>query len=55
MEADEWQECLSQHPRSMRTIERVLRRDYPANLTDELLALIATIEVREKPRVRRRR
>jgi hypothetical protein len=32
-------------------VERVLRRDYPASLVDELLALIATVEVREKPRI----
>ena len=32
-------------------VERVLRRDYPTNLVDEILALIATVEVREKPRV----
>jgi hypothetical protein len=32
-------------------VERVLRRDYPPNLVDEILALIATVEVREKPRV----
>jgi hypothetical protein len=33
------------------TVERVLRRDYLANFVDEILALIATVEVREKPRV----
>jgi hypothetical protein len=32
-------------------VERVLRRDYPTNLVDEIFALIATVEVREKPRV----
>ena len=32
-------------------VERVLRRDYPPNLVDEILALIAAVEVSEKPRV----
>jgi hypothetical protein len=32
-------------------VERIVRRDYPANVADEILALIATVTVREKPRV----
>jgi hypothetical protein len=32
-------------------VERIVRRDYPSNAVDEILALIATVEVREKPRV----
>jgi hypothetical protein len=32
-------------------VERIVRRDYPANVVDGILALITTIEVREKPRV----
>jgi hypothetical protein len=31
-------------------VERIVRRDYPANVADEILALIATVAVREKPR-----
>ena len=30
---------------------RIVRRDYPAGLVDEILALIAAVEVREKARV----
>jgi hypothetical protein len=32
-------------------VERIVRRDYPSNAVDEILALISTVEVREKPRV----
>ena len=32
-------------------VERIVRRDYPATVADEILELIATVEVREKPRV----
>ena len=32
-------------------VERIVRRDYPANVVAEILELIATVEVREKPRV----
>src|SRR5262245_50937239 len=32
-------------------IERVVRRDFPATVAAEILDLIATIDVREKPRV----
>lgn len=32
-------------------MERIVRRDYPANVAGEILDLIASISVREKPRV----
>ena len=32
-------------------VERIVRRDYPANVAGEILELIATVSVREKPRV----
>src|SRR5262245_32321317 len=32
-------------------VERVVRRDYPAHFRDAIFALIAKVEVREKPRV----
>lgn len=32
-------------------VERIVRRDYPANVAGEILELIASISVREKPRV----
>ena len=32
-------------------VERIVRRDFPAHVVDDILALIATVEVREKPRV----
>lgn len=32
-------------------VVRVVRRDYSASAVEEILALIATVEVREKPRV----
>lgn len=32
-------------------VERVVRRDFPATVVGEILDLIATVEVREKPRV----
>ena len=32
-------------------VERIVRRDYPANVAGEVLELIATVTVREKPRV----
>jgi len=32
-------------------VERIVRRDYPPPVVDDILALIATVEVREKPRV----
>ena len=34
-----------------RDVERVVRRDYPADAVDSILTLIAAVEVREKPRV----
>jgi len=34
-----------------RDVERIVRRDYPPHLVDEILVLIETVEVREKPRV----
>jgi hypothetical protein len=34
-----------------RDVERIVRRDFPANLAGEILELIAAVEVREKPRV----
>src|SRR5215470_11199077 len=32
-------------------VERVIRRDYAPDLLDEIFALIAKVEVREKPRI----
>jgi hypothetical protein len=32
-------------------VERIIRRDYPANVAGEILELIATVSVREKPLV----
>jgi hypothetical protein len=32
-------------------VERIVRRDYPARVVGEILELIATVQVREKPRV----
>lgn len=32
-------------------VERIVRHDYPAPVVDDILALIATVEVRQKPRV----
>lgn len=32
-------------------VERIVRRDYPAPVVDDVLARIATVEVWEKPRV----
>ncbi len=36
---------------SERDVERIVRRDYPTNVVDDILELIATVEVREKSRV----
>jgi hypothetical protein len=32
-------------------VERIVRRDYPASVVGEILELIATVRVQEKPRV----
>ncbi len=34
-----------------RDVERIVRRDYPASAAREILELIATVSVQEKPRV----
>jgi hypothetical protein len=32
-------------------VERIVRRDYPANVVGDIFALIQAVDVREKPRV----